>query len=271
MNNLLRTEWLKIKYYRAFWWIIAFTALSYPGVNYISHNIYQELISKKDMAGNLAKMIMGTPFSFPEVWHTVAFFSSFFVFIPAIVVIMFVTNEYTFKTHRQNIIDGWSRNQFMTSKLIDVALTTLLITILYTIVCLAVGYMNLQDKAGSVWTQSYYIGLFALQTFSQLSLAFLVGLLVRKAFIALGVFLFYYLIFERILEAYARYKWNDIGRFLPLEISDRLVPYPAFVGKVNPDSYQTALNNIPIHILYTFILTTLVWLLCYRINNKRDL
>lgn len=271
MNNLIRTEWLKIKYYRAFWWIISLTALTYPGINYISYNIYLNIIGNKDMASKLAQMIMGTPFSFPEVWHTTAYFSSFFIFIPSIVVIMFITNEYSFKTHRQNVIDGWSRKQFMTSKLIDVAMTTLMITVLYTVVCLIIGYINIHDKMGSIWAQSYYIGLFSLQTFAQLSLAFMVGLLVRKAFIALGIFLFYYLILEQTAVLYAKFKLNDIGRFLPLEISDRLVPYPAFLNRVNPDAYQSALNAIPYHIAYTIVLTAIVWFICFRVYNRRDL
>ncbi|HWJ29290.1 MAG TPA: ABC transporter permease [Flavisolibacter sp.] len=271
MNQLIRTEWLKIKYYRAFWWIITLTALTYPGINYISYNIYLNIIERKDMASKLAKMIMGTPFSFPEVWHTTAYFSSFFVFIPSIVVIMFITNEYTFKTHRQNIIDGWSRNQFMTSKLIDVAMTTLMITALYTIVCLIIGFININDKMGSIWQQSYFIGLFALQTFAQLSLAFLIGILVRKAFIALGIFLFYYLILENTMVLYAKFKLNDIGRFLPFEVSDRLIPYPAFFNKVSPDSYQAALDAIPYHVIYSIILTAIVWFISFRVYNRRDL
>ncbi|MFK5098226.1 hypothetical protein, partial [Klebsiella pneumoniae] len=77
------------------------------------------------MANNIAKLLLGNPFVFPEVWQTVAYFSSFFVLLPSILVIMLVTNEYTYKTHRQNIIDGWSRNEFLLSKLIDVAIISL--------------------------------------------------------------------------------------------------------------------------------------------------
>ena len=126
MISLIRTEWLKMKKYNAFWWIMGITALSYPGINYIFYMIYDNLVHKPSQAGQLAKMVIGNPFTFPEVWHTVAYASSVFVFIPAVVIIMFITNEYTFKTHRQNIIDGWSRSQFVTSKLIDVLLISLI-------------------------------------------------------------------------------------------------------------------------------------------------
>src|SRR5215216_2351808 len=138
MMNLLRTEWLKMRKYWAFWWMTGIIALSYPGINYIFYQIYSEVMTKSGNAGQMIKMLIGNPFTFPEVWHTVAFASSIFIFIPSILVIMFITNEYTYKTHRQNIIDGWSRNQFMISKLIDVLIISIVVTILYFIVALLI-------------------------------------------------------------------------------------------------------------------------------------
>jgi ABC-2 type transport system permease protein len=272
MNRLLKTEWLKIKKYPAFWWMTGIVALTYPGINYIFYQIYREFLGRgNDQAAVFLKMVVGTPFSFPEVWHTVAYASSIFVVIPAIVVIMFITNEYTYKTHRQNIIDGWSRRQFMVSKMIDVFIISALITALFVIVALVVGYVNIKESNGEVWSQTKYIWLFFLQTFSQLSLAFLIAFLTRKAFIALGIFVFYKVILEKIMVAYSSYKLNDIGRFLPFEISNRTIPMPAFVGRFNPDRYEAAMNAINQHVFYTVIVIALTWGLCFWLNSRRDL
>jgi ABC-2 type transport system permease protein len=272
MTNLIKTEWLKIKGYNSFWWIMGLTALSYPGINYMFYFVYKDITDQKNSTGQLFKLALGNPFAFPEAWHSVAYFSSFFVFIPAVVVIMFISNEYTFRTHRQNIIDGWGRGQFITSKLIDVLIVTLLITLLYVTASIVSGFVTLNDGNGNNWGQAYYTGLFALQTFAQLSIAFLIGFLVRKAFIALGIFIFYFLILENILVGVFYVKANDIGRFLPIEISDRLIPAPAFLGKIkSPEVYQQSLDRIPMHVGMTIVLTTIIWLICYRINSKRDL
>jgi len=271
MKNLIHTEWLKIKKYPAFWWMTGIVALSYPGINALFFRIYKEFISKPDQGGAMAKMILGNPFTFPEVWHTAAYASSVFVFIPAIVIIMFITNEYTYKTHRQNIIDGWSRQQFLTSKFIDVLIITLLATLVYFLAALVIGYMNQAESTAKVWEGSKYIGLFFLQTFSQLSIAFLIAFLTRKAFIALGIFLFYKIIVEKILVALATWKLNDAGRFLPLEVSNRMIPPPAFIGRFQEDRYKGWLAEINEHILYTIILVILTWGLCYWLNNRRDL
>ena len=281
--HVLKTEWLKIRNYPAFWWVMGMTALSYPGINYIFWNMYLEITKKQNAAGKIAKMLLGNPFTFPETFHTTAYFSSFFVFIPAIVVIMLITNEYTYKTNRQNIIDGWSRNQFLLSKFFDVLMITLMVTLLYFIIALIIGISASTPPITRIWEQARYVWLFALLTFSQLSFAFLIGFLVRKSFIALSIFVFYFLIVENFVVNIARIKVRnsdqnigrflpyDIGRFMPLEISDRLIPVPAFLGRLDDQAYKASLDAINIHILYTFMVTGLIWGLCYYFNKKRDL
>jgi ABC-2 type transport system permease protein len=271
MTSLIKTEWLKIRKYPAFWGMAAIVALSYPGINYMFFGAFRNLLEHgKPKATMVLKMLLGNPFTFPEVWHTVAYASSIFVFIPSIVVIMFITNEYTYKTHRQNIIDGWSRNQFMSGKLIDVLIISLVTTVMFSIVAIAIGYINIAEGSKNIWEQSNYIGLFFLQTLSQLSIAFLIAFLFRKAFIGLGVFLFYKIV-EKILVLIAMFKANDAGRFLPFEISNRLIPSPAFLGKLDEESYKKSLALINQHIVYTIILLAITWTICFWLNKRRDL
>src|SRR5580693_3391715 len=232
LTNIIKTEWLKIKKYPAFWWVMGITALTYPGINFMFHRIFLQITSNENRAGKLLKALLGNPFALPEGWRTVAYFSSLFVFIPAIVIIMLITNEYTYKTNRQNIIDGWSRTNFMSGKLVDVLILSILVTLLYTVVALIIGLINTTDPSANKWSLVYYIGLFALQSFAQLSLAFLVGFLVRRSFIALAIYAFYFIVLEPIAVNVLRIKFNsEIGRFFPLEVSHKLLPRPAFFGK----------------------------------------
>lgn len=269
MSSLIRTEWLKLRRYKAFWWMTGIVALAYPGINYMVYQGgYKEQMEHNKDFGQILKMLPN-PFTFPEVWHTVAFISSFFIFIPSVVVIMFITNEYTYKTHRQNIIDGWSRKQFMFAKMTDVFLVSLLATMLYVIVAVIIGSVA-GESTGSLWGETKYIPLFFLQNFSQLSLAFLVAFLVRKAFIALGIFLFYFFPLEPIIVGIARDRWGDFGRYMPLEISDRLIPLPRFMIS-NTDQWNELMSQSNVHIIYTVLLIGVTWGLCFWLNNKRDL
>lgn len=275
MSSLIKIEWLKIKKYPAFWWMLIIVALTYPGINYMFHSIYEQVISRKDMAGNVAKFLLGNPFAFPDAWHSVAYFSSFFVIVPALLIIMLVSNEYTFKTLRQNIIDGWSRNQFIHAKMIDVCIISFMVTISYTIVAAVFGFYYSDAVRVTRWNEELqYIPLFFIQTFAQLSWAFLLAFLIRRAFISLGIFVFYSLIIENIIKTYFKFKDWNIREFFPFEISNRLLPMPNFLGKINTDSndaYKKAITEINWHILYTLILTSAIWWLCYSINKKRDL
>ncbi len=269
MTNLIRTEWLKLKKYKAFWWMTGIVLLSYPGVNFLFYKFYTQQLNDDKGMGPILKMIPN-PFAFPDAWQTVAYLSSWFIFIPSVVVIMFITNEYTFKTHRQNIIDGWSRTQFMVAKMIDVLIISLLITVVYFILTLVIGSVNNAQNAGNALTNAHYTGLFFLQTFSQLSLAFLLAMVVRKSFIALGIFLVYFIIVEPVIVGIGRNFWHDAGRFMPLEISDRLIPLPRFLIR-NEDAWKTMMQQQNIHLLYTVLLLLLTWGFCFWLNKRRDL
>jgi hypothetical protein len=277
MFSLIQIEWLKIKKYPAFWAMLIIVLLTYPAANLMFYNVYLDITTQKGTQ-MLAKMFLGNPFAFPETWHTLAYISSFFVILPSILVIMLVTNEYQYKTQRQNVIDGWTRRQFMASKLIDVFIVSAITTLLYALV--AIGFSIYADTfdATKMWEQSYYIGLFFLQTFAQLSIAFLLGYLIKKAFISLGIFLFYYLIVENIATGYIRMKaekiGGDIGRYLPFEISDRMIVAPAFIGRFGKDiktAYEKSLSEVPSQIALSLLLTTAIWMLCFFLHRKKDL
>jgi ABC-type transport system involved in multi-copper enzyme maturation permease subunit len=274
MRQLIEIEWLKIRKYRAFWWLFGIVALTYPVISLMFQQGYKTMTSNSNKMGQMVKLLIGDPFAFPEAWHSIAYFSSFFVMIPAILVIMLINNEYTFKTHRQNIIDGWSRDQFVGSKLIDVALISIVATVVYVLVTVFFA-INEDSSVLSEWSsQLQYIPLFLLQTFAQLSIAFLLGFFIRKAFLALGIFLIYSLLIENVLIAYCTYKKWAIGSYLPFEISDKLVPPPAFFGKFGADissGYTNAIDAIPLHIVLTILLTTGIWYLCFSVHRRKDI
>ena len=271
MLNLFRTEWLKIKNYPGFWWVMGITLLSYPGINGLFYFIYKENTGNEKQAAKMIKMLIGNPFEFPEVFRTVAFTSSLFVFIPAILVIMLITNEYTYKTNRQNVIDGWSRNQFLIAKFLNVVIISGLVVALSLAVTLVIGFVNTPTTNAQSWSFFKYTGLFALQVFSQLSFAFLLGLVIRRAFIALGVFIFYKIILENIAVGILGKFAKDIGRFLPTEVSDRLTPVPAFLGKLDGDSYAKTLGLLNQHVLLSIAYLLIFWGLVFWIYKKRDL
>jgi hypothetical protein len=276
IKNIFHTEWLKVKNYKAFWVLLSITAISFPGVNAIAYFAFKNAAEGPSEGGQLMKMLLGNPFAFPQTFHTTAYLSSFFAFIPAVVVIMLITNEFQFKTHRQNIIDGWQKHTFIWGKFISVLLITLLVTVFYLAVASTLGFIATKEVQSTVlYEKAYFILLFSLQLFSQLSVAFLLGLLMRKAFIAYGIFIFYTFIIENILVGLFKLKAKklgyDYGHFLPFEISDRLIPVPPAIGKFDEADYKTAMDAIGQHVYYSLILTFLIWVLAFYTYKKTDI
>lgn len=274
MLNLIKIEWLKLKKYPAFWWMLGIVGLTYPGVNLMFNSIFGTMSGGKGMEGQILKQLIGNPFAFPEAWHSVGYFSSVFVMVPAILVIMIISNEYTYKTNRQNIIDGWTRNEFVFSKLFDVLIIASFVTLAFTLVALIFGFNYSTEIGRTRWAeQLQYIPLFLLQSFSQLSIAFLLGFVIKRSFIALGIFLFYFVIVENFIVSFLKYKTSfpKLANFLPLEVSDKLIPPAAFLGKFNKETYDQSLTDINMHVLYTCVFTASIWWLCFYLYKKRDL
>jgi hypothetical protein len=43
------------------------------------------------------------------------------------------------------------------------------------------------------------------------------------------------------------------------------------MNKIDEKGYELAMNSINEHVIYTIVLTAIIWGLCYWINKRRDL
>src|SRR5690349_11643499 len=105
MLKLLKIEWMKLKYYRTFWVLTILYLASIVGINFIVFYIQQRIFEEKQSKGIAEILIGNRPYSFPNVWHMTSYVSSYLLFLPGLLMIIFITNEFSYKTHRQNIID----------------------------------------------------------------------------------------------------------------------------------------------------------------------
>jgi len=61
------------------------------------------------------RALIGKPFGFPDVWQVVSWNSTMYYWAPALLIITLTTNECTYKTHRQNVIDGGASSSSLVS------------------------------------------------------------------------------------------------------------------------------------------------------------
>ncbi len=227
MLHLLKIEWLKIKGYKTFWILGTLFLVSIVGVNYFVFNIKQGLSQ-----GNAqANILIGQPFDFPNVWHTVTYFSSFLLFIPGLMIITSITNEYTYKTHRQNVIDGWSRHQFIHVKIALIVITAIVSTMFVFLTALLYGYLS-----GTSFSPEKleFVGYYFIQSLSYCMLALLLSVLIKRSGLSIGLFFLYSFIIENFLGAMLNNMGGNMkgnngpGDYLPLNTVDNLIYFPFF-------------------------------------------
>lgn len=240
MLQLLKIEWLKVKNYRTFWILSALYLLSIVGINYIVY-IIQTKVYHDQKTGDIANMFLGgPPYAFPKVWAMTSYVSSFLLFIAGLIMIISVTNEFSFKTHRQNIIDGVTRTEFIVTKLvcgIVIALTSTLVVFLT-----AMLFGITADISSFSFENMQYIFYFFLQALSYCWLAVLVSLLFKRSGISIGVFFLYTVVLENVLYHILNYYLDGAGRFLLIQSSDELLPLP-FLEKIQEEISSTEINT----------------------------
>lgn len=221
--RLLKIEWFKLRSYRAFWALTVLYLVSLFAANFIAYRI-QEKVYQSETGGTMAQVLVGTrPYEFPNVWHMTTYVSSFLLFIPGLLIILLVTNEYTFRTHRQNIIDGLSRNQFIGVKMLLVLAISIISTMMVALTAMIFGWVH---EAPFSFTNFQFIGYFFIQALSYGMFALLFAVLFKKAGLAIGLFFLYALVIENFIGGILNYLTKQYGRYLPLETTDSLIPLP---------------------------------------------
>ncbi len=219
MKELLSIEWMKLKHYRAFKVFGILYLLGTISMLFIMYVIFQHTPETRMLA------YINNPFAFPSLWNTAGWLNSWLLFFPGWLIINHCVNEFNFKTHRQNVIDGWSRQQFISAKLLLVlafAIVITIITIISTIIMSALLHTPFSfsgiESMGYVFVQSVVYLLFAL----------MLAILLRKSGLAAGIFFLYGLIFEFMLSKLINitFHMSPAGYFLPLQVSDELTPIP---------------------------------------------
>jgi ABC-2 type transport system permease protein len=231
MKNLLKIEWLKIKNYTAFKVMLAFFAVGVVLSNYIVYAINKAIVA--DSGGANILLSSFKPYSFNSTWQSTSYTAGYLLLLPAMLLVMLVTNEYTFKTHRQNVIDGWSRQQFIMVKLTMALILTIISTLLVFFTALSFGLAS-----GTSFSTAgiSHVGYFFLKALTYNLFGILVSVLIKKTGFAMGV-LFIYIgaenFISQLINMYSvKIKFDhkvdvgSIGNYLPLNAADGLLTFP---------------------------------------------
>ncbi|MFT5238362.1 MAG: ABC-2 type transport system permease protein [Flavobacteriaceae bacterium] len=224
-------------------------------------------------------------FNFPFIWHFNAYMAAILKIFLAIVIVSMMSNEYSYSTLKQNLIDGLSKKEFVLSKFITVALFAAISTIFLFIVSITLG-LSFSDytEFGIVFSDLEYMLAYFVKLVAFFSFCLFLGILVKRSAFALG-FLIIWFIIEKI--SYGLLKWEifkdtniaeNVTQFFPLEAMANLIKEPfTRLGAV-----QSAANQLGeafdknYDVEWHTLLITLVWTglfiyWSYVILKRRDL
>ncbi|MBV7533358.1 ABC transporter permease [Chitinophaga sp. sic0106] len=258
MKNIIWTEWLKVRTYRTFWVMLLLAVIIPLAANFFMANLFSNGDLKK------ATQLMGQPFSFPAIWLSVASISSYTSGLFAILLIILTTNEYTFRTNRQNIIDGWDRREFVYAKLFWLVALSVLALALSTIIGIIVG-VSYGDTSVSFEDYRYVVYYF-LQVMVTLSLALLIAVLLKRAGIAIVIFFAYTMMIDNILSALLTRQFGKVGGLLPLQAGDELLPVPLFGKMIAKEVFEPY-----VYIIAMVAYISLAMYIVFRRMMKSDL
>jgi ABC-type transport system involved in multi-copper enzyme maturation permease subunit len=223
-------------------------------------------------------------FNFPYIWHFNTFIAALLKIFLAIIIVSMMANEYTYKTIKQNLIDGLSKKEFIASKFLTVVFFSLISTFFVCVISMVLGAVYSDyTEIGIVLTDLRFLIAYFIKLIGFFSFCLFAGVLVKRSAFALG-FLILWQMFEGFIRGVIRWKLFDgettdaIMGFFPLNAMFNVLKEPFSrlsavqsvanqIGEKVSLNYQTTLLEIAVVIIWTAVF---VWG-SYAIVKNRDL
>ncbi len=224
-------------------------------------------------------------FNFPFIWHFNSYIAALLKLFLAIVIVSMMSNEYSNRTLKQNLIDGLSKKEFVLSKFLTILLFSLISTGFLFVVSLVLGYsFSDYTELSIVLSDMEYLLAYFVKITGFFAFCMFLGILIKRSAFALG-FLFLWWILENIANGILSWRIftqsdmaERIVQFFPLSSMSNLVVEPfsrlsviqtaaSQIGSELDKDYSVHWYQLLIVIAWTFIFV----LLSYTLLKNRDL
>jgi ABC-2 type transport system permease protein len=242
--DLLRIDLKKMVNYRTFWVVCGLYFLTLAFVTASGMEILKWLASKGAEFGADININRIPLYHFPDVWQNLLYISGFFKIVVGVMVVISITNEYTYRTIRQNIIDGMSRWEFLLSKMLTNFLLSLMSVVMIFIIALTTGFIySPQIIITDVLTDLEFFPAYFLEVFSFLSYALMLGILVQRSGLTI-ILLMLSAMIEAIIKVNLPESLDFTQAYFPMQSMTNLVamPFPRYAFQQIQDyvSWQSA-------------------------------
>lgn len=226
-------------------------------------------------------------YNFPALWNFTTYIAGWFQIFLGLIIVFSVSQEFTHRMYKQNLIDGLSRKEFIASKLLTITALSLLSTLVIFVTSLILGMLYAKDTSASLmFAEIGLVPIYALKLFGYFCFLLFLTVLLRKSIFALMA-LFFWWIAEGIISLVTsnlfteaitpdavtavekHYRFAD---FLPMNALGDLIPNPL------PRLEMASMMLGPYKFAYPWpsVLAVVVWSLififgAYAILKNRDI
>ena len=230
-------------------------------------------------------------FNFPYIWHFNTWVASTIKFFLLLVIVSMTANEYSYKTLKQNLIDGISKKEFILSKFITVVLFALVSTLFVFVVSFILGLMYSDyTELSIIFTDFQYLLGFFVKLLGFFSFGLFAGMWVKRSAFAVGAMVVWWFI-EGIVKIVIAISLGTAGkqdlivetmdkvmRYFPFESMSNLIKEPfTRLGAVKSVANQVGEQFNKNHdVQFLDVLIVLIWTSIfiygsYALLKKRDL
>ncbi|HEU5290764.1 MAG TPA: hypothetical protein VFU05_08995 [Cyclobacteriaceae bacterium] len=226
MLHLLKIDLKKLTNYRTFWvvcglYFITLAFVTASGMEFLK--LLARMIEGFGQEININRIPL---YHFPDVWLNLIWFCGCFKVVLAIMVVISVTNEFSYRTLRQNIIDGLSRSQFLWSKILTNVLLSLMSVAMIFVIGLVTGLIYSPSILYSnIFTDTEFFIAYFLEVFFFLSYALMISVLIQRSGLTIILLLLSQMI-EWIITANIDDQLPWIEHFFPMKSIWYLIEFP---------------------------------------------
>lgn len=231
MKKLLKIESVKVLNYASFKIIIALHFFLFLLVIFITSRIEFSVPGFK----------MENLFQFPHIWETFSWIASWFNLLLAIILMVLIGNEFSFRTFRQHIITGLSRNDLILGKGIIILIVAIYGVLLVFLTTTVVGIIFTRGLTFSIiFEKSTILAVYFIQAIGYMTAGFFIAVLLRNTALSIIVFLLYFILVEPIIRAFFP---KEARMYFPARIIANLTPRPEFLTITSEESVINAAGD----------------------------
>lgn len=229
LAKVVSLEYYKFRHYRPFLVILGLYVFCFVLAGFSIKSLLDWFLEKQKDDNVLRHFIeSGIPlFDFVDIWQNLGWLATLFKWIPAFVIIISVTLEFSQKTIKQNIIDGLSKREFLASKVALVAFISLGSALLLGLLGLFLGLLYSPVKGLPYILENIeFVAAYGLEVFAFLCMALFTAFLIRKSGVTIILFLLYTACIEPITTAILRFHYKWEVWYFPVEAINLIIRVP---------------------------------------------